>query len=64
MSALKSTLLHTLELAVALGASFLVLKFFKVDSETTTVLLGLAVAAVAKFARAHDGIPYKDFVNE
>lgn len=63
MEALKSTLLHTLELVVSLGAAYLILSYFQADSETTTAVLGIVLASLAKFARASDS-SFPDYVNK
>lgn len=62
--ALKSTLLHTLELGVIFAACWALLNLFDVNSESRVFILGLLVAAVTKFARAEPSIPLKDYVNK
>lgn len=64
MNAFKSTALHTIELAVSLIAAYLVLNFLGADTETTTTVLGIAIAAMMKFARASDASSLPDYVNE
>lgn len=62
--ALKSTLLHVIELAVCLVAAYSILFLFGAGDEVKTALLTLVLNAVSKFARSNEAIPYKDFVNE
>lgn len=64
MEALKATLLHTLELAVVLGAGLAVVKLLDLDGESTAAVIALILGALAKFTRASDTIPVKDYVNE
>lgn len=64
MNAFKSTMLHILELAVCLGAAYLVLSFYDVDSETRVGILSLVLAGMAKFARASESIPVDDYINK
>lgn len=64
MSALKSTLLHTLELVVVVGVAFAISRLFNVSTELYQVLIGLVVAGLTKFARANDSVPVKDYVNK
>jgi len=59
--ALFATLLHLLELVLIGVVVWVVLHFFLVDSETVNMLVMLVVAAVVKFARAHEAIPFKDY---
>lgn len=60
--ALNSTVMHTLELLVTFGVSIAMLKILDLDSETSIVVIGIIVSALAKYSRASD-IPVKDFVN-
>lgn len=64
MDAFKSTLMHTLELIVCLGGSWLVLHFFGVNDEMKATVLGIVVSGLSKFARASDSVPIGDFVNQ
>lgn len=64
MNAFKSTVLHIIELAVCLGAAYLVLSFYDVDSETRTGILGLVLSGLAKFARASESVPVDDYINK
>uniref|UniRef100_A0A6M3J5U4 Uncharacterized protein n=1 Tax=viral metagenome TaxID=1070528 RepID=A0A6M3J5U4_9ZZZZ len=59
--AFLSTLLHLFELVVIGVVVYAVLHFFSVDSETVNMLVMLVVAAVVKFARAHEAVPFKDY---
>lgn len=58
-----STLFHLVELLIVGVVVYAVLHFFSVDSESVNVLVMLVVAAVVKFARAHEAVPFKDYVN-
>lgn len=60
---MKSTLMHVLELAICLAGSVFVLKFFKLGSEQTGLIIGVAVNALLKFARTSEAIPLHDYVN-
>ena len=64
MDTLKTTLLHTLELAVCIGAAILIVKSLDVDSETVSAIVAILLGALAKFTRASESIPVKDYVNE
>ena len=64
MTAVKKTLLHTLELAVVFGAAFLVLNSLGLGSPSTQYALTLALGALAKYARASDTVPVDDYVNK
>lgn len=63
MKALQSTLLHVIELTVVLGAGILLAHFFNLNSETYGSVISLILAALAKFTRASEKIPVKDYVN-
>ncbi len=60
-TALISSLLHVVELLVCLLASVLIVRFFDLGSDQTGVLAGIALNAVAAFARKSGLTP--DFVN-
>ena len=60
----KSTLFHTIELAVIIGATVLIINVLNIDGQAYQVLVGLVLAALTKFVRANDSIPIKDYVNE
>ncbi len=62
--ALVATLIHSVELAVCLGAAWLAVNFLGVSGEGQMALVALVVAAIAKFARAHEDIPVGDYVND
>lgn len=64
MDTLKSTLLHTLELAVVLGIAFVAQKVFHVGNEAVMALVILVLGAAGKLIRTSPDIPVKDFVNE
>ena len=64
MEALKPTLLHTLELVVVFAIAYGLVVLFKIDTATYQVVVGLVVAALAKFARANEKFPLPDYVNE
>lgn len=69
MEALKSTLIHCAELvgilAVVAGIALFVKHFFGID-ETPSVemVTGLVLAGLVKFARSHEEVPLKDYVNK
>ena len=63
MEALKSTVIHTLEIAVALTVAYLAMSVFNVNSEVVTGIVGLVLASAAKFARASDSSSVPDYVN-
>jgi hypothetical protein len=64
MNPLVSTLVHTLELTVVLGAAWVAVSIFGGGSEVMVALTAIVLGALAKFARASDGVPVKDYVNE
>jgi hypothetical protein len=61
---MRSTLLHTLELAVVLAAAYFVTQFFSVTNEVYVAIVALVLGAVAAFARKSKLVPIKDWVNE
>ena len=61
--ALISTLIHILELSTCLGAAFLTHKYLSLGSAEQTVLAGIALNAIFKFARANEKSPINDYVN-
>ena len=58
-----STLLHVLELVASLLAAFVLIKYFNLDPEKYGLVVGVAVNALAKFARTSSLIPIPDYVN-
>lgn len=64
MESLRSTIIHTVELAVVFGIAFLILRYFQVDSDVSKYLVGIVLGALAKFARANESVPLRDYVNE
>ena len=60
---LRSVLLHTLAVAVALGVAVVLAKLFGIDSQWVIGALGLLMIALEKLVRAWDKIPVGDFVN-
>jgi hypothetical protein len=64
MDTFKSTLVHTLELAVVLGASWLAVHFLGNDSEFATAVTAIVLGSLAKFARASESVPLADYVNK
>ena len=61
MQALKVTLLHSLELIVSLVAAYFILNFISVEGKPETLLLTLAINALAKYARASEKIGVPDY---
>lgn len=59
-----STLMHVVELLVTFGVAVGIVKILGIDSETTTIVIGVVVNALAKFSRASDAIPVPDVVND
>jgi len=64
MEAFKSTMMHVLELAVILGLTYAAQRLFGLSSEAVMGVVILALAGLAKLARAHDSVPVGDYVNE
>lgn len=64
MSALQSTMLHTIELTVCMAAAFIVLHFFGVNDSMKSTILGILVNTLAKFARSSDAVPVNDYINQ
>lgn len=58
-----TTLLHVLELAVIILASFLITKIFGLTGEDTKELIAICLYAVAVFARKAPQVPLSDWVN-
>lgn len=61
--AFVKTFLHTLELAVAIGAAWVLTQLFNLDNESLMLVIGIALNALTKFARASE-FPVGDYVNE
>lgn len=61
---LISTGLHALELAFCLVASVFIVRYFKLGSDETAVVVGVVLDTLSKFARAADFSPVPDFVND
>ncbi len=62
--ALLSTLMHTVEIAAVILVAYLISKLFHVEGENGQALIGLVLAALAKFARASDSVAVPDYVNQ
>lgn len=61
--ALKSTIAHTLEIAVVLGVAYIAVNVFEVKSELVTGIVVATLGAAAKYARVSDSsVP--DYVNQ
>lgn len=60
---LKSTLLHTAEIAVVLIVAYIVVNVFGVRSELVHGIVIATLVAVAKYARVSDVCPIPDYVN-
>ena len=63
MSSLKSTLIHTLELAVVLGIAYAAQRLFSVSNEAIMALVIVVLGAAAKLIRSDAG-PVQDYVNK
>lgn len=63
MKSLKSTLLHTLELAAVFVAAFALMKLFNLRSEDIQFLITVLLGALVKFARVSPKVPVDDYVN-
>jgi|TARA_Y100000310_G_C20630698_1_gene788487 hypothetical protein len=59
-NALLSTLIHVIELAVVVAIALILIKWLGVDTASVQVLIGLVLAALAKFARASN-LPIPDY---
>lgn len=59
-NALFSTLIHVIELAVVVAVALILINWLNVDAASIQVLIGLVLAALAKFARASD-LPVPDY---
>ena len=64
MNSLKSTVLHTIELAVVVGVAIVIMKLLNLDNDAGIAVSTIVIGALAKFARANDSLPIKDWVNE
>lgn len=64
MNTLKSTLLHTLEIAVVIGVAYVALNYFGVKSELVQDAVIIALAAATKFVRSSSAVPIVDYVNK
>ncbi len=53
--------LHIVELLVVIGVTLLLVKVLHVDSATQTVLIGIVLSGLAKFARTSEVSPIPDF---
>jgi predicted Kef-type K+ transport protein len=60
---LLSTLLHTLEIAVALVVAYAAMKLFDIRSELVQDVVFFVLVAAAKFSRVSDASIEPDFVN-
>jgi len=61
---LFSTLMHVLELLVVVLISWFLISVFKIEAESVKIVVGLVLAALAKFARVSELSPVPDFVNK
>ena len=64
MTPLKSTMIHALELLIILCLSFLIIKNFNINSDGIEIIMSVVLGGFVKFARAHNVIPIKDYVNK
>lgn len=62
-AALLATFYHTLELAVCIVAAIVLLRNLNLGTDETRVIIGVAMNALVKFARANPAIPVNDYVN-
>ena len=60
---LRSVLLHTLAVAVALGVAVVLAKLFGIESQWVVGALGFLMIALEKLVRAWDKVPISDWVN-
>ena len=60
---LQKTLLHTLELIVALGVAYAAKRVFGISNEVIIPVVTVILSATAKFARQSDLSPVPDYVN-
>ena len=63
MKELKSTLIHSIEFVCVLIAAFLIMTFFKINSEGSVLITGTIISAFVKFARVSPEVPIDDYVN-
>lgn len=61
---LRSVVLHTVAVAMALGVAWVLAKLLGIESPIVSSVLALVVVALEKLVRAWDKIPVGDFVNE
>lgn len=59
----RKSALHALETAVCLIVSLLVLRALGMETEGKTLIGGIILAGIAKFARESANIPVPDYVN-
>lgn len=65
MNDLKSTALHTLEIAAIIGLVFGITKLFPglIPNELIKDAVLVCIAGLVKFVRSSDSMPIKDYVN-
>lgn len=61
---LAATLIHGLEIALAVASVWVIMTLFGVDDTTMKLLVGFLANLVLKFGRTHEDIPLRDYVNE
>jgi len=59
----RSSLLQALEVAVCMMLALGALKLLGMESEAKTLIGGIILSGIAKFARDSDLIPVSDYVN-
>ena len=62
MNSILSTLLHVIELVVAILLGWTICQLFQLQNEDIKVIVSLILAAFAKYLRASD-LPVQDYVN-
>lgn len=60
-SAMRGTVLHIIEILACFGIAYLGLKLFGQYGGVQEMIVGLVLAAGAKFARANENIPVSDY---
>lgn len=63
MKHFKRTAFHVLELVIILVVVYGISRFFTIDSQLINGVVIAVLGGLAKFAREHESIPVKDWVN-
>ncbi len=64
MNPFVSTLMHALELFAVIFVAFLIAKLFDLQGEGLEIVVSVVLGGLVKFARAHNAVPLKDYVNK